>query len=225
MTSRRSVEAVVFDLGGVLIDWNPRFLYSKLFHGDDARMERFLATVCTQSWNELHDRGKSFSENIAELCNRHPEHGDMIRAYGARWPEMLNGPIQGTVELLAQLAQRDRGLFALTNWSAETFPIAQARYDFLKWFDGIIVSGQEGVAKPDAEIFRILLDRFGLTAATTLFIDDTTVNIKGARMLGFQALHFLSPEALHPELAARGLLEEAETQWSRRLRGPAEQPA
>ena len=207
MTRRGWVQAVVFDLGGVLIDWNPRFLYRKLFDGDEARVEHFLATVCTQPWNEMHDRGKPFSENSAELCTRHPEQADMIRAYGERWSEMLNGPIHGTVEILAELAQGDRGLFALTNWSAETFPIAQARYEFLSWFDGIIVSGEEGTAKPDVEIFRLLLDRFGLSPATTLFIDDTMVNIDAARSLGFQALRFVSPLRLRNQLAARGLIE------------------
>jgi 2-haloacid dehalogenase len=219
------VDAVVFDLGGVLIDWNPRFLYRKLFNGDDARMERFLATVCTQPWNEQHDRGKLFSESIAELCTRNPEHDEMIHAYWARWPEMLNGPIHGSVEVLAELAGGDRGLFALTNWSAETFPIARARYEFLWWFDGIVVSGHEGVAKPDDEIFRLLLDRFGLTAASTLFIDDTMVNVNAARSLGLQALHFVSSKELRDELAARRLVRAAEPCGFRHSRRQIEQTA
>jgi 2-haloacid dehalogenase len=206
MKSRRPIEAVVFDLGGVLIDWNPRYLFRKLFNDDEARMEHFLATICTQPWNERHDRGISFSENAAALCARHPEHADLIRAYGTRWAEMLNGPIHGSVEVLAELANRDLDVFALTNWSAETFPIAETRYDFLRWFDGIVVSGREGVAKPEHEIFRRLLDRFGLTAATTLFIDDTRVNIRAARRLSFQVHQFVSPERLRDSLVALGLL-------------------
>jgi 2-haloacid dehalogenase len=206
MPKRRPIDAVVFDLGGVLIDWNPRHLYRKLFDGDDLGMERFLTSVCTQPWNEQHDRGRSFSESIAELSTRHPSYEVMIRAYRARWPEMLNGPIDGSVEVLAELVQSGRRLFALTNWSAETFPIALERYEFLRWFDGIIVSGHEGIAKPDVEIFELLLDRFGLTAATTLFIDDTLVNVKAAHLLGLQVLHFLSAEGLREELAARHLV-------------------
>jgi 2-haloacid dehalogenase len=206
MAKRRPVDAVVFDLGGVLIDWNPRHLFRKLFGGDEVGMEHFLAAVCTQPWNEQHDRGRSFSESIAELCTRYPSYEGMIRAYGARWPEMLKGPIDGSVEALAELAQSGARLFALTNWSAETFPIALERYEFLQWFDGIVVSGHEGMAKPDVEIFKLLLDRFGLTASRTLFIDDTLVNVKAAHSLGLQVLHFLSAEGLREELAARHLV-------------------
>lgn len=206
MAKRRPVDAVVFDLGGVLVDWNPRHLYRKLFVGDDLGMECFLATVCTQTRNEQHDRGRSFSESIAELCIRYPSFEVMIRAYRARWPEMLNGPIEGSVEALAELARSGQRLFALTNWSAETFPIALERYEFLQWFDGIVVSGDEGMAKPDVEIYELLLDRFGLTASRTLFIDDTLVNVRAAHSLGLQALHFRSEEGLREELAARHLV-------------------
>lgn len=200
-----SVRAVVFDLGGVLIDWDPRYLYGTLFDGDDEAMEQFLATVTTPDWNAQQDAGRSFGEAVDELAAQHPHHADLIRAYHVRWREMIGGPIQGTLELLAELRSAGIPLYALTNWSAETFAPTKREFDFLSWFDGIVVSGEERVTKPDERIFRILVDRYGLEPGRTLYIDDSAVNVETARRLGFDTVHFRDPDQLRAELGRRGL--------------------
>src|SRR5690348_6814717 len=159
---RRSV--VVFDLGGVLIDWNPRYLYRKLFAGDEAAMEHFLATVCTQHWNERMDAGLAFAEACAPLLASHPGRAALILAWGQRFAEMMDAPIHGTVEILDELHRQGVPLYALTNWSAETFPHAQRRFAFLDRFRGIVVSGHEGMIKPDPRIYQLLLDRHAIAA-------------------------------------------------------------
>jgi 2-haloacid dehalogenase len=202
---RDPIDAVVFDIGGVLLDWNPRHLYRSLF-GDEDAMERFLAEICTLEWHAAHDLGVPFAQSCAELAARHPEHGEMIRAWGERSEEMVAGPIAGTVEILRALIERGVRCFGLTNMEAETYPLRRARYDFLRWFEGTVVSSAEGVAKPDPEIFRRLLDRFGLQAARTVLIDDSAVNVEAARAIGLQAVRFESPETLRTWLAGAGLL-------------------
>ena len=200
------IRAVVFDLGGVLIDWNPRYLYRKLFDGDAAAMEHFLATVCTPAWNEEQDSGRPFAEAVALLVARHPEQTELIAAYDRRWDEMLAGPIDGTVAILAEIKARNTPLAALTNWSAEKFPVARRRFDFLAWFDAIVVSGEVGMRKPDPRIYRHLLESRGLAAGGTLFIDDSAANVAAARALGMPALQFSAPPALRADLEALGLL-------------------
>ena len=153
---------VIFDLGGVLIDWNPRHLYRKLFPGDEAAMEHFLAHVCNDAWNVQQDAGRGFAEAVALLKKEHPAKTGLIDAYWERWVEMLAGPINDTVDILALLRERRVPLYALTNWSAETWPVARPLFPFLDWFDGIVVSGQERMAKPDPRIFRLLLERFAV---------------------------------------------------------------
>jgi 2-haloacid dehalogenase len=197
---------VIFDLGGVLLDWNPRHLYRKLFGGDDAAMEHFLATVCTKEWNERQDAGRTFAEGTRELMPRHADKLELIEAWGRRFGEMIPGPIDGAVEVLAELRERRVPLYAITNWSAETFPPQRARFDFLSWFDGIVVSGCERVMKPDPRIFEILLDRYGLAAESAVFIDDVAANAAAAARLGIHGIHFRSPRQLRWELAAVGLL-------------------
>jgi 2-haloacid dehalogenase len=197
---------VVFDIGGVLLNWNPRHLYRKLFPGDDEAMEQFLANVCTQEWNERQDAGRTFAEAHAELVAAHPGKSHLIEAFGKRFGEMIAGPIEGTVEILADLKRANVPRYALTNWSAETFPPARARYDFLSWFDGIVVSGEEGVIKPDARIFRILLERYRIAADDAVFIDDNPANAAAAGALGIHGIHFRSPELLRRELETLGLL-------------------
>jgi 2-haloacid dehalogenase len=199
------VKAVVFDLGGVLIDWDPRYLYRKLLD-DEAAVEEFLATVCTPEWNAEQDRGRPFAEGVAELVGRHPVHAAAITAYHERWPEMLGGAVGGTVEVLAELRAAGVPVYALTNWSAETFGIARERFEFLEWFDGVLVSGEERMIKPDPAIFRLLLDRFGLDPGATFYIDDSPANVAAADRLGFDALRFTSPAQLRRDLEARGLL-------------------
>jgi 2-haloacid dehalogenase len=200
-----ATKAVVFDLGGVLIDWDPRHLYRKLL-ADEAAVEEFLATVCTPEWNAELDRGRPFAEGVAELVERHPEHAAAIAAYHERWPEMVAGDIPGTVEVLAELRAAGVPLYALTNWSAETFAITRGRFEFLEWFDGLLVSGEERVTKPDSAIFQLLLDRFGLDPTATVFVDDSEVNVAAARRLGFDAIGFTGHEELRRELVARRLL-------------------
>ena len=196
---------VVFDLGGVLIDWNPRHLYRKLFPGDPAAMEDFLATICTAAWNEGQDAGRSFAAATALLRAAHPGKAALVDAYFARWEEMLAGPIDGTVEILAALRRRAVPVYALSNWSAETYPVAQRRFAFLEWFHGIVISGEVGLVKPDPAIYRVLLERHGLAAADAVYIDDVQRNVSAASALGFHGIHFTTPDALRRELASLGL--------------------
>jgi 2-haloacid dehalogenase len=198
-------KAVVFDLGGVLIDWDPRYLYRKLL-ADEEAVEEFLATVCTPEWNAELDRGRPFAEGVAELVERHPAQAAAIAAYHERWPEMLGGEVPGAVAVLADLRAAGVPLYALTNWSAETFAITRGRFAFLEWFDGVVVSGQERVIKPDPRIFRLLADRFGLDPETTFYVDDSEANVAAARALGFDAVRFTGPERLRRDLEARRLL-------------------
>jgi 2-haloacid dehalogenase len=199
------VKAVVFDLGGVLIDWDPRYLYRKLLD-DEAAVEEFLATVCTPEWNAEQDRGRPFAEGVAELVERHPVHAVAITAYHERWPEMLGGAVGGTVEVLAELRAAGVPVYALTNWSAETFGVARERFEFLEWFDGVLVSGEERMIKPDPAIFRLLLDRFGLDPGATFYVDDSEPNVEAAGRLGFDAVRFRTPARLRRDLEARRLL-------------------
>lgn len=201
------IRSVVFDLGGVLIDWNPRYLYRKLFAGDEAAMEHFLTHVCNNAWNLAQDGGRTWADAIEVLSVAHPQHRPLISAYRERWDEMLNGPIQGTLDVLVELRDRGVPIYALTNWSAETFPIAKERYEFLGWFRDILVSGEEKLIKPDRRIFELLLSRNGLAAAESVFIDDALHNVAGAEAAGMSALHFQSPETLRADLAALGLLD------------------
>jgi 2-haloacid dehalogenase len=196
MSSTRTRPALVFDLGGVLIDWNPRHLYRKLFDGDDDAMERFLTEVCSPDWNMRQDAGRPFADGVAELVLRYPAHEPLIRAFHERWPETMGGAIEGTVGLLADLKAHGYPLFALSNWSAETFHYARDRFAFLGWFDGIVISGEARVMKPDPKIFEVLLGRAGRRADQCLFIDDSEANVAAAQRLGFDGVLFTTPVAL-----------------------------
>ena len=196
---------VVFDLGGVLIDWNPRHLYRKLFT-DQAAMEAFLATICTQEWNERQDAGRSFAEAAALLRAQHPQHAELIDAYGARFDEMMKGPIDDSVAILEALHDRGVPLYALSNMSAETYPLAAKRFDFLRLFRGMVISGEVGVIKPDPRIFRILLERYRIEPAEAVYIDDNFRNAEAARALGIHGIHFTDPAKLRGELEDLRLL-------------------
>lgn len=200
------IRAVVFDLGGVLIDWDRRYLYRRLFGGDEAAMERFLADVCTMEWNALIDAGRPFAVGVEELAREHPEARELILAYHERWPEMLGGQIESTVAVLDELRRAGVPLYALSNWSAETFPVARARFDFLGWFDGIVLSGDVGICKPDPRIYRAFLERYPLDPATTLYVDDHEPNVAAAVALGFDGRRFHEAVGLREELVAIGLL-------------------
>ena len=197
--------AVVFDLGGVLIDWNPRYLYRKLFD-DEAAMETFLADVVSPEWNGQQDSGRTWAEAVEVLSREHPEQRDLIAAYWHRWQETLGDAIAPTVAILEELRGAGVRLYALSNWSAETFPVARPRYPFLDWFDGIVISGEEKVAKPDPEIFQHLLDRYGLDPATTVFIDDSEANVRAAAAKGITSIRFVDAAALRKDLRRLGLL-------------------
>jgi 2-haloacid dehalogenase len=197
--------AVVFDLGGVLLDWNPRHLYRKLFD-DEAEMDRFLSEVCTLEWHHAHDLGVPPEQTVPPLVEAHPEYAEHIWAWPRRSEEMVAGPIDESVEILRALKERGVPVYALTNMEAWTYPGRLDRYPFLRWFDGTVVSGFEGVAKPDRKVFELLLDRFGLTPESTLFIDDSAKNVAAARAAGIQAIEFESPAQLRQSLEQAGVL-------------------
>ena len=197
---------VVFDLGGVLIDWNPRHLYRKLFAGDDAAMEHFLATVCTHDWHRHHDAGRSFAEGCRLLKAEHPDKADLIDAFGARQDEMIAGPIDDAVAILRDLRNLGVSLYAISNWPAEGFSSVRQRFEFLAWFRGILVSGEVGVIKPDPRIYELLIERFGVEPQRTVYIDDVEANVIAARLFGMHAIHFTTPAALREELVGLGLM-------------------
>jgi 2-haloacid dehalogenase len=196
---------VVFDLGNVLVRWNPRLLYEQLIP-DAEELERFFGTVITHDWIRDQDAGRTFADGIALLTAQFPHYEHEIRAFWERWEEMVPGPIEETVEILAELRERQIPLYALTNWSHETFPIARPRFPFFEWFEGIVVSGEVQLVKPDARIYRHLLDAHGLRAEDCVFVDDSPANVAGAEAVGISALHFQSPERLRRDLAELKLL-------------------
>ena len=201
-----SIDTIIFDLGGVLIDWNPRHLYRKIFKTEED-MEWFLQNVCTSDWNEKQDAGRSFEDATNELLIKFPEHEAPIRAWYDRWEETMNGPIADTVEILNQIRESKKyRLYALTNWSDQTFPWALGNFEFLHWFEGIVVSGHEKTRKPFPEFYQILLDRYKIDPTKSIFIDDVPRNIVGAQAVGIQGIHFQSPLQLKDELQKLGLL-------------------
>ncbi|QRM57001.1 HAD family phosphatase [Sinorhizobium sp. BG8] len=196
---------VVFDIGGVLIDWNPAYLYRKLL-ADDAEVSEFLGKVCTSAWNEQFDAGKPFADGIAELSKLHPEKAELIEAYWLRWDEMLGGEVPGTARILERLKSSGVAVHAISNWSAETFPRASERFPFLGLFDVLVVSGREQLVKPGSEIFELFLERAGVPADQCIFIDDNLANIKTAQKVGFQTEHFRTASDLERRLVDLGIL-------------------
>lgn len=191
---------VIFDLGGVLIDWNPDYVFKTIFEKEEEK-KWFFDNICTSDWNEEQDAGRSLKEATEELITKFPDHEPNIRAFYDRWEEMLGGPIEGTVEVLKDLRSREElKLYALTNWSAETFPVALERYDFLHWFDGRLVSGEEKTRKPFMDIYEKLISRFNINPTEAVYIDDNMRNLHPARELGMHIIHFKSPEQLKEEL-------------------------
>lgn len=199
------VDAVIFDLGGVLIRWDPELLYRQLIP-DPAERRWFLTEVCSPAWNLEQDRGRSWAEGIALLTARFPDQTARIRAYRECWEEMVPGAIPGSVALLERLHARGLPLYALTNFHAETLALCRARFGFFSCFRALVVSGEEGLVKPEAAFYRRLLDRHGLEAERCLFIDDLPANIAAARNLGFRTHPFTTPEALASDLESLGLL-------------------
>ena len=200
------IKNIIFDLGGVLIDWNPDYVFKEVFK-DDEKLAWFYREICTMDWNENQDAGYPLAKATEERIALFPQHEDLIRMYYGRWEEMLGDAIQGTVELLKQCVN-DPALkvVALTNWSAETFPVALEKFDFLQWFEGIVVSGEEMTRKPFPDIYQTTLNRFDLKPEESLFIDDNKRNIEAAKALGIQCIHFSSPLQLEKELKKLKLL-------------------
>jgi 2-haloacid dehalogenase len=204
MKPNRSV--AVFDLGGVLIDWNPRYLYRKLFDGDDQAMEHFLATVCSSSWNAQQDAGRTLAEACAALRSIHPDKSQLIDAWRHRYDEMLGDPIHGTVDLLTELHSRGVPLYALSNWSTETYPTALKRFDFLQWFRGVLLSGEARLLKPDPRFYELFFQTFSINPAHAIYIDDLQSNVETATNLGMHGILFTTPQVLRKELENIGFI-------------------
>ena len=200
------IKTVIFDLGGVLVDWNPDYVYTPEYFESPEKREYFFKNVCTPDWNENQDAGYPIAIATEEKLKEFPEWEQPIRDFYGRWVEMLGGPIEESVELFRQLKQNKQlRFYALTNWSAETFPIALERFDFLKWFDGILVSGEEKIRKPFPEFYQLLVDKFHVDLASAVFIDDNLRNLQAGESLGIRSIHFQSPAQLKEELQKLGL--------------------
>ncbi len=201
------IKTVIFDLGGVLVDWNPEYLYKKVFQGEPEKMKFFLNTVCNKDWNMEQDAGRTFEEGSQILLKDYPEYEKEIRLFFDRWEEMMKGEIEGTVLILNKLKELNKvKLYALTNWSSETFPIAKRRFNFLKYFEGIVVSGEEYTRKPFSKIYETTLNRFSLEAKHCIFIDDSIENIEAARKMGINALHYTDSIQLKADLQSYNIL-------------------
>jgi 2-haloacid dehalogenase len=202
-----AVNTIIWDLGGVLIDWNPHYVFTDNYFDTKEKKDYFFSHVCTHDWNEQQDEGRSIVEATQELIREFPDWEKPIRDYYGRWTDMLNGPILGTVELFRTLIDAEKYRhYALTNWQADLFNIALVRYDFLHWFHGRVVSGVEKTRKPFPEFYRLLLNRYEVKTEEALFIDDNLRNVKAAEELGIRSVHFQSPEQLKTALEEMGLL-------------------
>ena len=206
LSNMSNFNTIIFDLGGVLIDWNPDYVYKTIFDKEED-MRWFYQNICTSDWNEEQDAGRSLAEATELLVSKFPDHEKNIRVYYDRWTEMLGGPIFGTVEILESLKLKGNyKLYALTNWSAETFPVALQRYEFLHWFDGRLVSGEEKMRKPFKEIYHRLIDKFSIDPTRSIYIDDNTRNLAPAASLGLQTIHFRTPHQFRQELLNLGII-------------------
>ena len=199
-------KAIIFDFGGVLLDWNPRNLYRRYFPNSATAMEDFLAEVNFAAWNAEQDRGRPFAEGVEILSKQFPHRRQLIHAYHEHWEESIVGPIHGTVDILDQLKCKGYPLYGLSNWSGETFPIARRQYNFFESFDGIIISGEAGLIKPDPAIYKLMLDKIKRPAHDCVFIDDSLTNIEIAEKLGFSTIHFTSPSGLETDLRTMDIL-------------------
>jgi 2-haloacid dehalogenase len=198
------ISAVVFDLGGVLIDWNPRYLYRQLF-GDPGEMEDFLARICTDDWHRAHDLGADITASCQRLAALHPGYRDAIMAWASRGEEMAAGQFDETVDVLSSVKAAGVPCYALSNMEPEAFSIRRARFAFMTWFDGQVISGQEGVAKPDPRIFEILLSRYALVPSATVFVDDVQRNVDAAHALGINAVRYTGAGQLRRDLRGFGI--------------------
>ena len=206
--TKHSIDTIIFDLGGVLIDWNPRYVFHDTYFETPEKREYFFQHVCTSDWNEEQDAGRSIVEATQMLVEQFPDWEPAIRDFYGKWTDMLGGPIHGTVDLFRKIKNEGRFRpYALTNWQANLFDIALVRYDFLHWFDGRVVSGEEKTRKPFPEFYHRLLNRYTVEPGKAIFIDDSLRNVKAAEELGIQSIHFKNPEQLKEELQAREILK------------------
>ncbi len=197
----KDINAIIFDLGGVLIDWNPEYVFLDVFNGDRVKMQWFFDKICTMDWNENQDAGYPIAKATEERVTLFPEHEELIRMYYGRWVEMLGDSYKDSVDILKSLVNnKNYKVVALTNWSHETFPIALQRFDFLHWFEGIVVSGEEKTRKPFPEIYQTTLERFSIDANRSVFIDDNLRNVEASNALGINGIHFTNPETLIEQL-------------------------
>ena len=194
----------VFDLGGVFVDWNPMYLFRKLFDSEEDA-QWFQNEICTLAWNLEFDAGEIYSEGVAKLITRFPKYWREIQAYDLRWKETLGGFIQGTIDIHDELIEQDIPTFAITNFSWEKWVSCLPDWPFLEKFDGVIVSGLEGLVKPDPRLYRVFCERYGIAAENCVFIDDSEQNIVAARKFGMHGIHFKDPVMLRKELIALGL--------------------
>ena len=195
------IDNIIFDLGGVLIDWNPEYVYLDVFNGDRQKMKWFFDNICTGDWNENQDAGYPMAKATEERVALFPEHEKLIRMFYGRWDDMLGDSIPETVKILHNLIKSSNyKVVALTNWSHETFPKALKKFDFLQWFEGIVVSGEEKTRKPFEDIYQITLNRFGLEPEHSIFIDDNLRNIEAANSIGINGIQYKSPEHLVRQL-------------------------
>ena len=200
------IKNIVFDFGGVLVDWNPRYLYDKYF-GDAEQSQWFLDNICLYSWNIQMDGGKPFAEGVAEMVEKFPEYKEAIEIYHSRWVEMIGGEVEGTADLIRRLKAAGYGVYGLTNWSNETYPFIRDTYPIFSEFDGIVVSGDEKLLKPDPAIYDCLLGRYGLKAEESIFIDDNVANVAGAMVVGMYAIQFQDAKQVEDQLRLQFELE------------------
>ena len=196
----QTIEAIIFDFGNVLLEWDPRHVYRRFFPNDEAAMEEFLHEVNFMEWNAQQDKGRSFAEGVAELSRQFPQYAGLIGAYYDNWKDSIGNHLEGTVEIMKRLKAAGYALYGLSNWSAETFPLMRDRFDFFKLLDDIVISGEVGMIKPEPEIFEHMLARIGKPAGACLFIDDAAANVGQAQKMGFATIHFHSPAQLQLEL-------------------------
>jgi 2-haloacid dehalogenase len=200
------IKAIIFDYGNVLIEWNPRYVYQHYFPNDTEGMERFLQEVDFMGWNAHQDKGRTFKEGVADLSRQFPKYAHLIQAYHDNWKDSIGISYPGIVEIMKQLKQRGYPLYGLSNWSAETFPYAQSKFDFFHLLDDMVISGMVGHVKPEPEIYELILEKISKPAEDCLFIDDSLANIRQAQKMGFQTIHFKSSEQLADKLRSIKLL-------------------
>jgi 2-haloacid dehalogenase len=201
-----NIKTIIFDLGGVLIDWNPEYVFLKEFRGNREKMDWFLNEICAWEWNMNQDAGYPLAQATKDRIAMFPEHENLIRMYYGRWEEMLGYTHEDTLEILESVIKNPKyNVFALTNWSGETFPVALQKFPWLQWFEGILVSGDEGMRKPHKEIYELMINRYDINPKEAIFIDDSLKNVEGSEAVGIKGIHFTDAPSLKKELFDLGI--------------------